>query len=135
MSFGRIGACGFEPVQQPSASIHKVISVEVGSGGDRKREQNSCHSGMHARLQHGKPDANADQGVYSWLANSQKICPEGESYQEESDRETGKVDLRRVENCDDKYCNNVIHDSQCGDEDLQRRRDSVSEQEEHTESE
>src|SRR4029077_21119729 len=107
-----------------------MISIEIGSGRNGKREQYTRYRGMYAGLQHREPGTNANQRVHRRLANSEQISSKRESKQGESGRKTDQVNLRSVKNRDNKDRDNVIYDGSCGDENLERKRDTAPEQSE-----
>src|SRR4029077_17087719 len=99
-----------------------MISIEIGSGRNGKREQYTRYRGMYAGLQHREPGTNANQRVHRRLANSEQIGSKRESKQGEAGRKTQKsnqgasgrktdqVNLRSVKNRDNKDRDNVIYD-------------------------
>src|SRR5580693_3149725 len=90
---------------------------------------------MHSRLKHGTPDANPNESVDYRPAHAHEVCYESQSYSGKSYRETEKVNSVGIEKGDHQYRDNVVHDGQGGDKNLERHGHTIPKYGKHTKRE
>ena len=99
----RIGVRGVANAQRAT------VSNRCGNG---EREQHTRDRCVQSRVEHGQPEQNANKNVRQRAIHTKPVECDQHQHQNRCRQQRCRVDLRRVEQCNDQHGANVIYNRQ-----------------------